>query len=50
MWIEMQLKTGRFGKYFGCLNDNCGATRALQRNGEPKPITMEPIEIPDLKC
>jgi len=47
---EMQLKTGRFGKYFGCLNDNCGTTRALQRNGEPKPITMEPIEIPDLKC
>ena len=47
---EMQLKTGRFGKYFGCLNDNCGATRALQRNGEPKPITMEPIEITNLKC
>ena len=47
---EMQLKTGRFGKYFGCLNDNCGATRALQRNGEPKPITMEPIEIKELKC
>ena len=47
---EMQLKTGRFGKYFGCLNDNCGATRALQRNGEPKPLTMEPIELPDLKC
>ena len=47
---EMQLKTGRFGKYFGCLNDNCGATRSLQRNGEPKPITMEPIELPELKC
>ncbi len=47
---EMQLKTGRFGKYFGCLNDNCGATRALQRNGEPKPLTMEPIELPDLRC
>ena len=47
---DMQLKTGRFGKYFGCLNDNCGATRALQRNGEPKPLTMEPIELPDLKC
>ena len=45
---EMQLKTGRFGKYFGCLNDNCGTTRALQRNGEPKPLTMEPISIPDL--
>ena len=39
----MQLKTGRFGKYFGCMNDNCGTTRALQRNGEPKPIVMEPI-------
>ena len=47
---EMQLKTGRFGKDFGCLNDNCGATRALQRNGEPKPLTMEPIELPELKC
>ena len=48
---EMQLKTGRFGKYFGCINDNCGATRALQRNGEPKPLVMEPIvtEIPCLK-
>ena len=32
------------------MNDNCGATRALQRNGEPKPLTMEPIELPDLKC
>ncbi len=47
---EMQLKTGRFGKYFACLNDNCGTTRALQRNGEPKPITMEPIELENLKC
>ena len=47
---EMQLKTGRFGKYFACQNDNCGTTRALQRNGEPKPITMEPIELQELKC
>ena len=47
---EMQLKTGRFGKYFGCLNDNCGTTRALQRNGEPKPLTMEPISLPGLAC
>jgi len=46
----MQLKTGRFGKYFACMNDNCKATRALQRNGEPKPLTMEPIELLDLKC
>ena len=46
----MQLKTGRFGKYFGCLNDNCGATRQLQRNGEPKPLAMEPIPLPNLQC
>ena len=36
--------------FIGCLNDNCGTTRALQRNGEPKPITMEPIELEELKC
>ena len=47
---DMQLNTGRFGKYFLCQNDNCRATRALQRNGEPKPITMEPIELENLKC
>ena len=45
----MQLKTGRFGKYFGCMNDNCGTTRALQRNGEPKPIVMEPI-VTEIAC
>ena len=47
---DMQLNTGRFGKYFLCQNDNCRATRALQRNGEPKPITMEPIKLENLKC
>ena len=46
----MQLKTGRFGKYFGCLNEDCGTTRALQRNGEPKPLSMEPISMPNLLC
>ena len=40
----MQLKTGRFGKYFACQNDNCGTTRQLMRNGEPKPIFMDPID------
>ena len=47
---EMQLNTGRFGKYFNCQNEECGTTRQLQRNGEPKPITMEPISIPELLC
>ena len=40
---DMQLQTGRFGKYFLCQNDNCRATRQLMRNGEPKPIVMDPI-------
>ncbi|MFL2699682.1 MAG: type I DNA topoisomerase [Gammaproteobacteria bacterium] len=46
---EMQLNTGKFGKYFLCLNDNCGTTRNLQRNGDPKPIVMEPI-LTELPC
>ena len=46
---EMQLNTGKFGKYFLCLNDNCGTTRNLQRNGEPKPIVMEPI-LTEVAC
>ncbi|MEY2973058.1 MAG: hypothetical protein RI886_835 [Pseudomonadota bacterium] len=47
---DMQLKTGRFGKYFACSNNNCDATRRLQRNGEPYPIFMDPIPLPQLKC
>jgi ssDNA-binding Zn-finger/Zn-ribbon topoisomerase 1 len=33
---EMQLKSGRFGKYFGCTNTNCKNTRMLLRNGEQR--------------
>ena len=47
---EMQLKTGRFGKYFNCQNEECATTRQLQRNGEPKPLSMEPISMPNLLC
>jgi len=47
---EMQLKTGRFGKYFGCTNASCGNTRKLLRNGEPAPPKMEPVPMPELKC
>ncbi len=47
---SMQLRTGRFGKYFGCNNDNCKTTRKLLRNGEPAPIFMDPIIMQDLKC
>ncbi len=47
---EMQLKTGRFGKYFGCTNENCKNTRKLLRNGEPAPPKMDPVPMPELAC
>lgn len=47
---EMQLKNGRFGKYFGCTNDACKNTRKLLRNGEPAPPKMDPVPMPELAC
>lgn len=47
---DMQLKTGRFGKYFGCTNSACGNTRKLLRNGEAAPPKADPIAMPMLKC
>ena len=47
---EMQLKNGRFGKYFGCTNSECKNTRKLLRNGEPAPPKMDPVHMPDLIC
>ena len=47
---EMQLKTGRFGKYFGCTNEACKNTRKLLRNGEPAPPKMDPVPMPELPC
>jgi len=47
---EMQLKTGRFGKYFGCTNEACSNTRKLLRNGEPAPPKMDPVPMPELAC
>lgn len=47
---EMQLKTGRFGKYFGCTNPDCKNTRKLLKNGEPAPPKMDPIPMPELRC
>jgi len=47
---EMQLKTGRFGKYFGCVNKACGNTRKLLRSGEAAPPKADPIPMPHLKC
>ncbi len=47
---EMQLKTGRFGKFFGCTNTECKNTRKLLKNGQPAPPKMDPVVMPDLKC
>ncbi|WP_337840329.1 type I DNA topoisomerase [Rheinheimera sp.] len=47
---QMQLKSGRFGKYFGCTNDACKNTRKLLKNGEAAPPKEDPVHLPELKC
>ena len=45
---QMQLKSGRFGKYFGCTS--CSNTRKLLRSGQPAPPKADPISMPELRC
>ncbi len=47
---EMQLRSGRFGKYFACTAEECKNTRKLLRSGEPAPPKVDPIPMPDLAC
>ncbi len=47
---EMQLKTGRFGKFFGCTNPACKNTRKLLKSGEPAPPKMDAVKMPELRC
>jgi len=47
---EMQLKSGRFGKYFGCMAEDCKNTRKLLRSGQPAPPKMDPVQMPELAC
>ncbi|MDG9924003.1 MULTISPECIES: type I DNA topoisomerase [unclassified Pseudomonas] len=47
---EMQLKTGRFGKFFGCTNASCKNTRKLLKSGEAAPPKMDAVKMPELKC
>ena len=47
---EMQMRSGRFGKYFGCSNADCGNTRKLLRDGRPAPPKADPIPMPELQC
>jgi len=47
---EMQLKTGRFGKFFGCTAEGCKNTRKLLKSGEAAPPKMDPVAMPELAC
>ena len=47
---EMQLKSGRFGKYFGCTNEACSNTRKILRDGRPAPPRADPVPMPELAC
>jgi DNA topoisomerase-1 len=47
---QMQLKNGRFGKYFGCTGPDCKNTRKLLRSGEAAPPKMDPVPMPELEC
>jgi len=47
---DMQLKSGRFGKYFGCTSEDCKNTRKLLRSGEAAPPKADPVPMPELLC
>ncbi|GAA0815327.1 type I DNA topoisomerase [Colwellia asteriadis] len=46
----MELKSGRFGKYFDCTNSECKNTRKLLANGEAAPPKEDPVHLPELEC
>lgn len=47
---DMELKSGRFGKYFDCTNSECKNTRKLLANGEAAPPKEDPVQLPELPC
>jgi DNA topoisomerase-1 len=47
---DMQLRSGRFGKYFACTGEGCRNTRKLLRSGEAAPPKSPPIPMPELRC
>jgi DNA topoisomerase-1 len=47
---EMELKSGRFGKYFDCTNSECKNTRKLLASGEAAPPKEDPVQLPELTC
>ncbi len=47
---EMHLKMGRFGKYMGCMNEECKNTRKILKSGEVAPPKEDPVPLPELPC
>jgi len=47
---DMELRNGRFGKYFACTAEECKNTRKLLKNGEPAPPKEDPVHLPELPC
>ncbi len=47
---SMELKSGRFGKYFACTGTDCSNTRKLLSSGQPAPPKMKPVPMPELRC
>ncbi|QIZ75883.1 type I DNA topoisomerase [Ferrimonas lipolytica] len=50
---DMELKDGRFGKYFACTDTNgadCKNTRKLLKSGEVAPPKEDPVPLPELPC
>jgi DNA topoisomerase-1 len=47
---DMELKNGRFGKYFDCTDNDCKNTRKLLANGEAAPPKEDPVQLPELSC
>jgi DNA topoisomerase-1 len=51
---QMQLLSGRFGKYFACtankIEGECKNTRKLLRSGEAAPPKADPIHMKELAC
>ncbi|MCH9664684.1 MAG: type I DNA topoisomerase [Gammaproteobacteria bacterium] len=45
----MEMKSGRFGKYFECRDVECGNKRRVMPNGQIAPPRMKPLET-DIPC
>ncbi len=47
---KMVMRSGRFGKFYGCTSEACKNTRKLLKNGQPAPPREDPVPLPELKC